>query len=380
MSIRITCECGTRLKASDEAAGKRLRCPKCRTSIAVPVAKQADTVGYSALKPFDRPPASEPLAVTATPARKSLSKPILLSAIAAFVVGGLGTATVFLILNRTQPRQASAPAVSSQAAATPIQPEPKPATTVAEVPKARDPAEQRLRALLARVDAAYSEDAEKIAQIVVYMINELKRAGQTLTPAEALEGSLHWPMPGYFSREKRSEFTEYSALYLMNRIQQKLSHAQAIREMHYLASSVHLQSKQDPDPKFEAAFEAASPGCRLAMVESHDLIREDDPLAEYYGGLVDKVADAYALTSKEASETTILVIAQLHKFDQRPHPDQVLQGVLSWRSLPSDRTGRMKFFEFLQKYEQLREIKKLSHAQACVALLGQAPEDARPDP
>ena len=285
-----------------------------------------------------------------------------------------------MIGKRYQPHLPSARAQSPPAASTTIRPKQKSVEALVDTKVVADPREQQLRTLLAKVDSVYAEDGEKIARIVVYMVNEMKEAGQSVTPAEALKGSLLWPMPGNFSREKQNDsFAEYSALYLTSRINRKLSHAQAIREMHYLASAVHLKSKQDPAPEFEAAFEAASPGCRLAMTESHDLIREDDPLAEYYGALVKEVAKIYGMEEKDVGGGAFLVIGKLQQLDQSTHPDQVLRAALAWRALPTERTGRMKFFEFLQKYEQVRENEKKTHAQACVLLLGKAPEDARPE-
>ena len=150
--------------------------------------------------------------------------------------------------------------------------------------------------------------------------------------------------------------------------------------MHYLSSSLHIQSKENPAPAFEAAFLSASPGCQLAMAESHDIIREDDPLAEYYGEVGTKVARSYSMEEKDVAAGTFLVIGQLQERNQSIHPDQVLVAALDWLNVPSEQTGQKKFFEFLLKYKHARENQKSSHAQACVALLGKCPDDAKADP
>lgn len=42
MSIQVDCSCGKTLKAKDEAAGRRLRCPACGAAILVPFPRRMD--------------------------------------------------------------------------------------------------------------------------------------------------------------------------------------------------------------------------------------------------------------------------------------------------------------------------------------------------
>lgn len=45
MPIKVLCDCGRKLTLRDEAAGKRIRCPECKTPIAVP-AMAEDVDGF----------------------------------------------------------------------------------------------------------------------------------------------------------------------------------------------------------------------------------------------------------------------------------------------------------------------------------------------
>ena len=42
MAIEVSCECGKRLRARDELAGRKARCPGCGKSIVVPMKVRAD--------------------------------------------------------------------------------------------------------------------------------------------------------------------------------------------------------------------------------------------------------------------------------------------------------------------------------------------------
>jgi hypothetical protein len=219
-------------------------------------------------------------------------------------------------------------------------------------------------------------------RLVNLMIEETQKEGLALTPEEALEGSLRWPMPGYFAGDKQSEFAEYNAFYLTIRISRRLSHRQAIRQLHYLSSALDLQSKQAPSPGFEGAFEVASPGCQLAMAESHKIIRGNDPVAEYYGRKADEVASAYGITAQEVAAEASFVGIQLQISNHSAHPDQLLLAALRWTNMTRGDAGdeRPNFHQFLQLYQSLREKDGKSHAQACEVLCGQRPDDARDEP
>jgi hypothetical protein len=49
MSIEVTCQCGKRLKARDELAGKRVKCPKCSQPLQIPSAAPAEVDVFSGL-------------------------------------------------------------------------------------------------------------------------------------------------------------------------------------------------------------------------------------------------------------------------------------------------------------------------------------------
>lgn len=365
MAIPVSCACGARLKAKDASAGRQLRCPTCQATIAIP----------------PKPPATpEPewQSVDTSPPTRSpvINKPGLWLPI--FTIGVLAAvAVLFLIFfNRPKPPPAARPV--AVAVAVPVKPIEKPAKDATEI--AREKAiEDRLRSLLIKADLAYAEDGFQIVGIVKSMIDECEKAGLALTPEEALEGSLRWPMPGYFAREKQVKFAEFYAMYLTTRIGHQLSHRQAIRNLHYLSSALDLKSKQATPPEFEAAFESASPGCQLAMAESHNVIRGNDPVAEYYGGLAEQVASAYRITGQEVAAETSFVCVQLQNTSQESHPDQILLAALRWTKLAGG-NARPKYLEFLGLYLTLRAKEAKSHAQACEVLCGQRPDDARPEP
>jgi RsiW-degrading membrane proteinase PrsW (M82 family) len=57
--ISFTCECGKKLKARDESAGKRVACPACGHGIVIPDPETAPSLGY-ALQEQPTPPAPAP--------------------------------------------------------------------------------------------------------------------------------------------------------------------------------------------------------------------------------------------------------------------------------------------------------------------------------
>ena len=65
MPISVSCACGARLKVRDEAAGKRVKCPKCQAPIQVP---EAEAPAEPELQILDEPPAP-PDPVAAPPVR-----------------------------------------------------------------------------------------------------------------------------------------------------------------------------------------------------------------------------------------------------------------------------------------------------------------------
>jgi len=209
------------------------------------------------------------------------------------------------------------------------------------------------------------------------MISEVKKVGQTLTPEEALEGSLRWPMPGYFSRQKQPEFKDFFTLYLATRTSKKLSHAQTIRQNHIFARAVDFRSEETTEAEFEAAFINASPGCQLAIAEARRPIPGNDPVAAYYGDVNRDVAAAYGMAEQETAAAVSLAVVELANIDENTSPDQILFAARGWTELAAG--GAPQFYAFLKLYMALR-LKKTSHAVACEILCGKRPDDALPEP
>ncbi len=347
MAIRVTCSCGEQLKAKDEAAGRRIRCPACQSVLHVP--------------PVREPPQPEidpqPIEPVTRPKRKMAWLP--------FVAVGV---VALLIIPFTFPRRPKASRAPENAVST----QEKPDTAASP----ESPIDGRLKALLAKADLAYADDEARIVRLVELMISEVKKAGQTLTPEEALEGSLRWPMPGYFSRQKQSEFKEFFTLYLATRTSQKLSHAQTIRQNHILARAVDFRSEETTEAEFEAAFTNASPGCQLAIAEARRPIPENDPVAAYYGDVNREVAAAYGMAEQETAPAVALAVVELANIDENTAPDEILFAARGWIELAAE--GAPKFDAFLKLYMALR-LKKTSHAMACEILCGERPDDALPE-
>jgi hypothetical protein len=56
MSIPFTCECGKKMAAKDEFAGKRVRCPECQRLVAIPHLRPAAVTKISKTKISQSPP------------------------------------------------------------------------------------------------------------------------------------------------------------------------------------------------------------------------------------------------------------------------------------------------------------------------------------
>ena len=55
MPIEFMCDCGQRLKVADANAGKRAKCPKCKSELRVPAAGEANgKVPSAQAEPGDR--------------------------------------------------------------------------------------------------------------------------------------------------------------------------------------------------------------------------------------------------------------------------------------------------------------------------------------
>ena len=217
------------------------------------------------------------------------------------------------------------------------------------------------------------------------MMAEVKKVGQATNRRGVLGGSLRWAMPGYFFRTKKSEFREYSVLYLTMRIgdgTKRLGHAETIRMLHALAHATYLSSEEPSEDQFKTAFEQASPGCQLAMIESRVLVREDDPIVEYYQSLVDRVAGLYGIKAFQVSIPACYVIAQSElAFRGVPIPDlpkdvgakplDVLEGAMGWSTLLEQirKAGPPpRLSDFFDLYLALRVKGRKSHDEAIATL------------
>src|SRR6476659_9441846 len=66
MPIVVCSGCSAKLNAPDNAAGKRIKCPKCQTVTAVPAATVAAAPQFEIVED-DSPPAPKPKPVAVTP-------------------------------------------------------------------------------------------------------------------------------------------------------------------------------------------------------------------------------------------------------------------------------------------------------------------------
>jgi RsiW-degrading membrane proteinase PrsW (M82 family) len=73
MSIVFQCECGQKLSAKDELAGRMIRCPACKNAITIPAPQAAPPRAEEGIYALEEPAAAAPL--VATPARPARSAP-----------------------------------------------------------------------------------------------------------------------------------------------------------------------------------------------------------------------------------------------------------------------------------------------------------------
>lgn len=356
MAIRVTCSCGKQLKAKDEAADRRIRCPACQSVVHVPAMTE---LPHTEISP-------QPVEPVPKAKRRMAWLPFVAASIAALAI------IPFVLPRRSEILPAPAPAPPLEQAA----PTPEKSTTQTVSPKVAED-DEKLQALLAKADLAYAEDADRISQIVVNMVNGMKKTDQALTPEEALEGSLRWAMPGYFAREKPSEFAEYATMYVMTRRGKEMTHRQAIRQLHILARAVDFRSEEPSESEIEAAITNASPGCQLAIAEARKPIPGNDPVADYYGGINSEVAAAYGMAEQEMAPAVALAVVELANIDENTAPDEILLAARNWTKLTE--AGRPDLDEFLKLYMAIRQQKK-SHAVACEILCKKRPDDSLPEP
>lgn len=103
MSIQVTCSCGARLQAPPETAGRRVRCPKCGSSVAVPV-RSSPTIGPKTPPRSLAAPAASPPVVSRPGHGKWLLIGGALGGLAAVAVLGVLIALIALRFRSSQPR------------------------------------------------------------------------------------------------------------------------------------------------------------------------------------------------------------------------------------------------------------------------------------
>lgn len=380
MAIPVTCVCGNKLNAKDESAGKTARCPACSVPIVITAQSMQEIfLGIDTSDTHAR--VDERLNRRKVIGKKGrgAGTPFRI-ALGAIGSTGVIALCVFIGTRQRSSREVeSAPLTTQSVQATAETNSPVNGKDNTDGVIARNNQDtDRLRALFEKASSLYAEDSDVLIRLIQHMIAEAEKGGQKLTPEEALEGSLRWPMPGYFYRSKKSEFREYYALYLTMRLKDNTNHKETIRQLHVLASALHLKSKKPTDEAFNMAFEHALPGCQLAMAESHDLVRLDDPLAEYYGTLADQVAKLYGVQSSVVAAMTSYAGVQAQLANVGAYPAEILEGALKWTPLfeQQEKSGRPpKLDDFLDLYLQLRVKGRKSHADAIAALCAQEPDD-----
>jgi hypothetical protein len=60
MPITVTCTCGQRLRAKDEDAGRRTKCPKCGGALVIPVPDSSTIEDIVGSRDYQLPPEPEP--------------------------------------------------------------------------------------------------------------------------------------------------------------------------------------------------------------------------------------------------------------------------------------------------------------------------------
>jgi hypothetical protein len=212
---------------------------------------------------------------------------------------------------------------------------------------------ERFRSLIKKATHLHKDGEEGIRRGVRQMIIDAKNEGLSLSPEEAIEGSLLWPMPGYFSRVPNVTFADYVKIYRIAGMKDKPDHRERIRQMHRMASALHVVDKSVSTDIFEAAFVEATPGCQLAMIESLDIIRPDDPLAEHYQSLAEHVGGLYGQPPNLIGASVAYVISQVKLAGKSGHPAEVLDAATAWPPLLESRqTGEEtpNFGKFLVEY------------------------------
>jgi len=95
---------------------------------------------------------------------------------------------------------------------------------------ASDPPVAVAAVLLTQLTAAYVEDAARIAELTVGVVQKVRAANQAASPLEMLVGAAQWNGPGGKRGNVPRRFEEFARLYRTRRLEGK-DHASALSLM-----------------------------------------------------------------------------------------------------------------------------------------------------
>jgi hypothetical protein len=95
---------------------------------------------------------------------------------------------------------------------------------------ATDPRVAAAAVLLERSTAAYVEDAPRIAELTLRVVQQVRAANQAASPMEMLEGAIQWRDPGGRRGNLPRKFAHFAILYRTARIAGQ-DHATALSQM-----------------------------------------------------------------------------------------------------------------------------------------------------
>lgn len=363
--LRVTCACGKSLTTDEKNAGRKAKCPKCGGDVTFPdvIPESLRTIRLGDEDAVEAENSTLPV----HPDRRiklPINKPmglffggvaaIILAVIAAY--GAMKSLRNDVGVIEKPFDRSGTQAVSS---GIPV----RPSRDSHPALQSENSESERFRALLKRADKVFSEDEEHIRKSVDQLLAAAKKTGLSLTPEQAIEGSLRWAMPGYYSRVKDPKFAEYAHLYMIHNVKFKGSHDEMIRQLHVLASALHVVTEGVSEDLFNAEYAKASPGCQLAMAESFDVIRPDDPIAEYYQYLAEQVGTLYGQPTNLIGASVSYLVTQLKLAKESGRPAEILNAAAEWPPLlESKQSGERapNFGEFLMEYYSLKTGKTLT--------------------
>jgi hypothetical protein len=94
-----------------------------------------------------------------------------------------------------------------------------------------DPAVASAASVLTRLTAGYVEDAPRIAELTIRVVQRIRAANQAASPMEILVGATRWKRPDGTRGNIPRKFEEFARLYQKWRIEQGKDHAAALSLM-----------------------------------------------------------------------------------------------------------------------------------------------------